>query len=168
MSIAKGAALVFGGWLMLQAGSKAVKEVHWLTMREDERAVDILARTIWGEARGEGYSGMVAVANVVLNRASNPGWWGFDIASVCLKDWQFSCWNITDPNRPAMLAVTTGMDQTFAMAVEIAREAVNGTLTDNTNGATHYYAKSIAAPNWTAGATLAAVIGNHKFYKGVA
>ena len=27
-----------------------------------------LARTIWGEARGEGYSGMQSVANVIMNR----------------------------------------------------------------------------------------------------
>ena len=38
--------------------------------------IDTLARTIWGEARGEGSAGMQAVANVVMNRAAIGGWWG--------------------------------------------------------------------------------------------
>ena len=39
-------------------------------------ALDTLARTLWGEARGEGRAGMQAVANVIRNRAARPGWWG--------------------------------------------------------------------------------------------
>lgn len=31
-------------------------------------AIDTLARTIWGEARGESQTGQEAVANVVVNR----------------------------------------------------------------------------------------------------
>ena len=46
-----------------------------------EKETDILARTIYGEARGESISGMEAVASVVLNRvafAKRRGrfWWG--------------------------------------------------------------------------------------------
>lgn len=46
-----------------------------------EKETDILARTIYGEARGESISGMEAVASVVLNRvafANRRGrfWWG--------------------------------------------------------------------------------------------
>ncbi|MGG6879769.1 UNVERIFIED_CONTAM: cell wall hydrolase, partial [Pseudomonas aeruginosa] len=32
-------------------------------------ALDTLTKTIWGEARGEGREGMIAVAWVILNRA---------------------------------------------------------------------------------------------------
>ena len=35
-----------------------------------EKETDILARTIYGEARGESISGMEAVASVVLNRVA--------------------------------------------------------------------------------------------------
>ena len=52
-----------------------------------EKETDILARTIYGEARGESISGMEAVASVVLNRvafAKRRGcfWWGNSIAEV--------------------------------------------------------------------------------------
>lgn len=60
--------------------------------------IDILARTIYGEARGEPWEGKIAVAWVVRNRAERGGWWGDTIREVCLKPWQFSCWNETDPN----------------------------------------------------------------------
>ena len=63
-----------------------------------EKETDILARTIYGEARGESISGMEAVASVVLNRvafANRRGrfWWGNSIAEVCRAPKQFSCWN---------------------------------------------------------------------------
>ena len=35
---------------------------------ETDKAIDVLARTIWGEARGEPLRGQEAVAHVVLNR----------------------------------------------------------------------------------------------------
>lgn len=46
-----------------------------------EMEIDVLARTLWGEARGEGSTGMEAVASVILNRvevAKRRGhyWWG--------------------------------------------------------------------------------------------
>src|SRR3546814_9887201 len=58
--------------------------------------VDLLARTIWGEARGEPVRGMEAVAAVVMNRVARPGWWGRTVASVCTKAYQFACWNEDD------------------------------------------------------------------------
>ena len=65
--------------------------------------VDVLARTIWGEARGEGKEGMEAVASVILNRTEiakrlDGYWWGNTIIQVCQKPYQFSCWNKLDPN----------------------------------------------------------------------
>jgi spore germination cell wall hydrolase CwlJ-like protein len=57
----------------------------------------VLARTLWAEARSQGGEGMHAVANVILNRAAQPDWWGKDIRSVCLAPYQFSCWNENDP-----------------------------------------------------------------------
>ncbi len=46
-----------------------------------DRDIDVLARTIYGEARGESISGMEAVASVVLNRVAfskrrRRYWWG--------------------------------------------------------------------------------------------
>ena len=92
------------------------------------KEADILARTIWGEARGEGVEGMKAVANVVLNRvkiSKDRGgfWWGNDITSVCKKPFQFSCWNKSDPNFKKLQIVDT-KDLYFSTALRIARRAV--------------------------------------------
>ncbi len=67
--------------------------------------INILAKTLYGEARGEGLSGLEAVANTIINRVNTAKakggrfWWGNDIISVCQKPYQFSCWNKKDPNR---------------------------------------------------------------------
>lgn len=134
----------------------------------DDLVIDVLARTIWGEARGEGTFGMEAVASVIVNRvavAEHRGqyWWGNNIISVCQKPYQFSCWNRSDPNYRKLQEVTEANIH-YATAVRIARRALAGALPDRTGGATHYHARSIA-PNWARGQTPTAVIGNHIFYQ---
>jgi N-acetylmuramoyl-L-alanine amidase len=129
--------------------------------------VDVLARTIWGEARGQGVTGMEAVAAVVLNRvavaAARGGyWWGNDIISVCQKPYQFSCWNRSDPNYRKLLEVTE-KNIHFATCIRIARRAVAGVLEDPTGGATHYHTTAIS-PYWSQGKTPTAVIKDHIFY----
>lgn len=37
-------------------------------MSQRERDIDVLARTIWGEARGEGLAGQIAVGWCIRNR----------------------------------------------------------------------------------------------------
>lgn len=136
----------------------------------DDLTIDVLARTLWGEARGEGTGGMAAVANVILNRvkmADEKGgiyWWGNNIISVCQKPYQFSCWNRSDPNYKKLLAVTEKTDVHYATAVRIARRAVAGVLDDPTNNATHYHALGIT-PEWTYGQSPSAIIGHHIFYR---
>ena len=127
-------------------------------------AQEIMARTIWGEARGEGAAGMIAVACVILNRAARPGWWGHDVVSVCLKRRQFSCWNADDPNRSKLLAVGED-DPQYRLALDVARRALAGELQDPTGGATHYHVKNIM-PYWARAEEPVATIGNHMFYKG--
>ena len=131
--------------------------------------IDVLARTLWGEGRGEGVPGMEAVACVVLNRvrcADEQGgryWWGNNIIQVCQKPYQFSCWNRSDPNFQKLQSVDE-TDLYFATALRIARRACAGALADSTNGATHYHAKSVK-PYWARGEKSCAVIGNHIFYR---
>lgn len=130
--------------------------------------IDVLARTLWGEARGEGPEGMEAVASVVLNRvriAQERGkyWWGNNIIQVCQKPYQFSCWNRADPNFRKLQAVDE-TDLYFATARRIARRAVYSALVDNTGGATHYHAKG-ADPYWAKKRKTSAIIGRHIFYR---
>lgn len=133
--------------------------------------IDVLARTIYGEARGELVRGQEAVAAVVINRvrrARERGgryWWGSTISEVCLKAWQFSCWNENDPNREKIETVTAD-NRTFRACLRVARRAVNGTLKDPTNGATHYHASTVQ-PAWSRRRAPCAEIGRHQFYSDV-
>lgn len=132
---------------------------------DDNEEIDLLARTMWGEARGEGSKGMQAVANVVMNRVEKGGWWGATVKDVVLKKSQFSCWNENDQNRAKLLSVTTA-DTNFWTAKKLAALAYNGQLDDITGGATHYHAKSVL-PAWASKLTWTATIGNHIFYEEV-
>ena len=151
-----------------QGGVPASNEVK--TDASRKREIDVLARTIFGEARGESVRGKEAVASVVLNRvrrARRRGgyWWGGDIESVCLKPWQFSCWNVNDPNRPKLLNVDRN-NRTFQTCLRVARRAVAGTLKDPTYGATHYHTLNIEPP-WASGRAACVIIGRHRFYNDV-
>jgi spore germination cell wall hydrolase CwlJ-like protein len=137
--------------------------------------IDILARTIWGEARGDGALGMNAVAHVVMNRVSHGGWWGCDVISVCLKAWQFSCWNVNDPNREKLTSVDDS-DPQFAQALDIAANAIDGTNDDPTDGSDSYITRDLflnpparadGKPNWWQNLTPTAEIVNQVFYKTV-
>jgi hypothetical protein len=126
-----------------------------------------LARTIFGEARGESNAGREAVAHVVINRV-NSHKFRDTIEGVCLQPSQFSCFNVGDPNRPKILALELdSTNPTFKDCIAVAHRVIDGAVADNTGGATHYYARTIAAPSWTIGATLTAEIGVHRFFKNV-
>lgn len=137
-------------------------------LSEQTYAIDILARTLWGEARGETLAGKEAVACVILNRlkkAKTKGrfWWGNSLEEICLKPYQFSCWNQNDVNYRRVIAVTDA-DPHFAICLRIARRAVNELLNDATNGADHYHADTIT-PSWSEGRAPTAIIGRHLFYR---
>lgn len=135
-----------------------------------EKDLDVLARTLWGEARGEGYDGQVAVAWTVRNRVDDgkvSSWWGEGYAGVCQKPYQFSCWNKNDPNYPYLSGLKAIPAAQYAQARKAALAVITGEVSDPTKGATHYHATSIKAPAWTKGATLTARLGNHVFYRNV-
>ncbi|MBP3687014.1 MAG: cell wall hydrolase [Alphaproteobacteria bacterium] len=122
---------------------------------------DYLARTIWGEARGEGARGMQAVGNVIMNRVKAGGWYGASIKDVVLKPYQFSAWNVGDLNRAKMLNATPAQ---LSTARKIAEQLQSGALPDITGGATNYHATGIS-PLWAKKMTKTVQIGNHIFYK---
>ena len=132
-----------------------------------DKDTEIMARTLYGEARGEGLNGIEAVANVIINRVkyahtTGPFWWGKTIKEVCLKPYQFSCWNPNDSN----LAKITGdlsSDPVFEVCKRIAVRAIKGLLPDRTKGATHYHTLSVN-PGWATALVPNVQIGNHLFY----
>ena len=153
----------------------------------DARDLVIMALTMWGEARNEGNAGLAAVAWTIRNRAEadlwgdgKPDWWGEGIAGVCLKPWQFSCWNANDPGSAQMRAMLTGgstetgslnfrgvTDAKLQQCMAIAGDVLDGRIEDPTKGATHYYADYIATPKWAKGKDPGVVIGRHRFFADV-
>jgi spore germination cell wall hydrolase CwlJ-like protein len=127
--------------------------------------LDVTARTLWGEARGEDEMGQRAVAWVIRNRADWPGgphWWGDTALKVCMKPMQFSCWNAADPNREKMLALKME-SQEYRTLHEIARAVMTGEVDDPTGHASHYERIGTGA-EWARGRQPSATIGNHAFY----
>ena len=137
---------------------------------EIDEDIDIMARTLWGEARSEDVQGMQAVACVIMNRYRENIWYSkhngeHSIKAVCLKPMQFSCWNDNDPNAEMCAKVDT-KDRRFVQALEIAAAAKAGKLEDFTNGANHYFADYIPKPKWAEGMQFCITIGRHNFYRG--
>jgi N-acetylmuramoyl-L-alanine amidase len=90
------------------------------------------------------------------------GWWGDEVAKVCRKPKQFSCWNQGDPNRAKMDGLELE-DRAFARALSVAAGTWAGDMADTTKGATHYHT-AVIAPSWAAGHEPSVRIGNHVFY----
>ncbi|MBD8623098.1 cell wall hydrolase [Pseudomonas sp. CFBP 13727] len=140
-------------------------------MTHIQQVHDVVARTLWGEARGEGIAGQIAVAWVIRNRVhdANPrSWWGEGYIGVCHKSWQFSCWNPGDPNYPYLSGARPIPQAQWAQALVVAEQVIAGRTADPTDGATHYHALRLSPPPaWAAGATRTLVLGGHAFFKDV-
>ncbi len=133
-----------------------------------DAARDRLARTIWGEARGERFRGKLAVGWVARNRAEHPRWWGRDLEAVLRKPAQFSCWNADDPNAAKCLSVGPD-DRAFVDCLAAAHAVIEGTIADPTDadgngGADHYHVAGLV-PAWSRGHAPIATIGRHVFYR---
>lgn len=130
--------------------------------------IDICARTIYGEARGEyksyGPAALIAVANVIMNRHKRIGKYGKTIADVCLKPHQFSCWNQKDPNRLLIQDENITTDPLFNICLIVARKIAEGLWPDLTRGSDHYHATS-CLPYWSRPGKVKLRLGNHIFYK---
>lgn len=111
--------------------------------------VDLLARLISAEARGEPYSGQVAVGAVVLNRIKHPSFPN-TLSGVIYQSGAFTC--ITDGQFNQPVAES---------AYRAARDALNGV--DPSGGAIYYFNPSTATSSWIWSRPLITVIGKHRF-----
>lgn len=114
--------------------------------------LDLLAKCVYAEARGEPYTGQVAIAAVVLNRVRSssfpntiPGVIYQKGAFTCVSDGQI---NLT-PNQTAYNA---------------AKDALNGW--DPTNGCLYYYNPATATSKWIWTLKVQLTIGKHSFARG--
>lgn len=109
----------------------------------------LLARVVYGEARGEPYAGKVAVAAVVLNRVAS-GKFPTTIAGVVYQPGAFTC--VSD----GQINLTPDEE-----AIQAARDAMNGW--DPSGGAIYYYNPNTAQSAWIWSRPVITVIGGHNF-----
>ncbi len=111
--------------------------------------VNLLARLVYGEARGESYTGQVAVAAVVLNRVKSSSFPN-TISGVIYQPYAFTA--VADGQ------INLSPDST---ALKAAKAAMNGW--DPTGGAIYYYNPATATSKWIYSRKTTLVIGNHVF-----
>lgn len=111
--------------------------------------VNLLARVISGEARGESYTGQVAIAAVILNRVKHSSFPN-TIAGVVYQSGAFT-------------AVSDGQINVSPSesCYSAARDALNGW--DPTGGAIYYYNPSTATNSWIRSRPVIVTIGRHVF-----
>lgn len=111
--------------------------------------IELLARVISAEARGEPYSGQVAVGAVILNRITHPSFPN-TLAGVVYQPGAFSCMDDGQIDQPVAES-----------AVRAAYEALNGS--DPSGGAIYYFNPNTATSAWIWSRPLIKVIGQHRF-----
>jgi len=159
-------------------------------MKYSERDLNILTLTVYGEARGEPREGKIGVAWSARNRATadlwsddRDDWWGEGIAGVCLRSWQYSCWN--RPNQPqsqrerleqflvgsdvmrGILKPNSRADDAIEDCWQVARAVLDDREPDPTCGSTHYYFEGSLEPSWAKGRRPAVRLGRHLFFNDI-
>jgi len=97
--------------------------------------VEVIASTLYHEARGEGIEGMNAVASVIYNRAHQPRWKKLGLAGVCLQKKQFSCHN---KGFLSAKPKTVADKKAYEYCKELANKMVNGSFKSTVGNANHY------------------------------
>lgn len=114
-----------------------------------EANVNLLARIISAESRGEPYAGQVAVGAVILNRIEHPSF-PDTLSGVIFQDGAFT-------------AVVDGQfnEPVSASAYNAARDALNGW--DPTGGCIYYYNPKKTSNKFMWSRETVTVIGDHRF-----
>src|SRR5271168_1882889 len=124
--------------------------------------LELCALCVWREARGEGLLGKRGVAHVILNRASNPGWWGHTVSNVILHPYQFSSFNEGDPNADKW---PEDNDPSYSDSLTVAEDVLVNGDSDITQNATSYFDISIPTPIWAGTMDLTLSVGRLRFYR---
>lgn len=113
--------------------------------------LNLLAHLVYAEARGESYTGQVAVASVVLNRVKSSSFPN-TVAGVIYQRGAFS---VVDDGQINLTPNKT--------AISAAQDAINGW--DPSYGAIYYFNPNTATSSWIWSRPVTVVIGNHRFCK---
>ena len=130
---------------------------------------EILALTIYGEARGEPVEAQIAVGCVIRNRVSADK--GYN--EVCLEPKQFSCWNEFDPNYPILTGLADKMTTHVFIPEPILKQClyisfgiINGAILDNTHGSKNYMTTDLwntHIVDWAKDMKISAIYGKQTF-----
>ena len=115
--------------------------------------IQLLARAINGEARGEPYEGQVAIGAVILNRVKDSRFPN-TIAGVIYQSGAFTA--VSDGQ------INKAIDKESTV-MKAARDAMNGW--DPTDGAVYYFNPATATNKWIWSRPLIKTIGKHRFCK---
>lgn len=129
------------------------KNVQAVSQRSNVSNVQLLARAINGEARGETYEGQVAVGAVILNRVAHSSFPN-TIAGVIYQPGAFTA--VSDGQ------INVAIEESSTV-VKAARDALNGW--DPTEGAIYYFNPDTATNKWIWSRPLIKTIGKHRFCK---
>lgn len=132
------------------------KKIEWCKKDKD---CSKLAEALYFEARSEPDEGVVAVAQVILNRASYPKRWKHTVREVIQEKWQFSyLWDGS---------VKRGMKnkaQAERMTI-IAADVLHGRIVapEWSKNVFFYHTKRVS-PFWQSKKKVVATVGEHVFY----
>lgn len=121
------------------------------TTTSSQSDLNLLSRLVYAEARGENYTGQVAVASVVLNRVKSSSFPN-SVAGVIYQAGAFSV--VSDGQ------INLTPNQTARNA---AQDAINGW--DPSYGAIYYFNPNTATSAWIWSRPVTVTIGNHRFCK---
>ena len=115
--------------------------------------IQLMARAINGEARGEPYEGQVAVGAVILNRVKSSKFPN-TVAGVIYQSGAFTAVADGQINQPISEGSTV---------YKAAQDAKNGW--DPTGGCIYYFNPNTATNKWIRSRPLVKTIGKHRFCK---
>ena len=142
------AALIILASLLLITGFNADAQT-----KRSQSDVQLIARAVNGEARGEPYEGQVAVAAVILNRVKHSSFPN-SVSGVIYQPGAFTA--VSD----GQINVPIASNSTVYKACE---DAMNGW--DPTGGAIYYFNPDTATSSWIWSRTFIKQIGKHRFCK---
>ena len=132
------------------AGAKTLAKLN-VNVQSNNNSSDVylLARCIYGEARGEVYLGKVAVGAVILNRVKDANFPN-SVTGVIYQPGAF------DAVADGQINLTPDEE-----CIRAARDAFGGW--DPTNGCLYYYNPATATNKWMLSKEVTLVVGNHSF-----
>ena len=148
-----------------RAGQWWINLEHW-EIRQDlltSVEIEILAKTIYGEARKETHDVRLAIAWTILNRVRSKNWRGESVVDVCQYPFDYPSWH---KEKELLLSLKKeNGDKQYLLIYQMIESLADGKYTDPTNGCTTYCLHTKRMPKWTVPLEAEVKIGRYLFFK---